>query len=390
MRYLVHKGNSTYDVASKRFFCNLDRRFPNPTTVKLSKANFIASTADTYPTVVYLRSAAIDDLIKLKHTVELTDEAHENPSDTLMVLEETHDVARYRSPGAVTFPVHGHKATSKIDFYFTDNRTVLNGVYTPPLVQGVTDTMMEAHVTADDIIVWLDLDLTNSVLNSSQEQAVIDETVMKIISRAPGGSLQLTAAPDKVKFVALGETHAVTRQGSASWGSISGSAANLPDLDEGNHFLLFKSPADASQLDVLWQSGSLHAFVWGDTIQFKDDTNAYVDTGLVVLDSTDYLLRFKYTALQTQVYLTKLSDLSVEVVIDQGPIQDPDGTNRSFSTAQANMNSYHGSYVHCTEAAASDVGNYLRQKYKGEATVPVVDPNGKDASFFLQLDIDTR
>ena len=45
---------------------------------------------------------------------------------------------------------------------------------------------------------------------------------------------------------------------------------------------------------------------------------------------------------------------------------------------------------HVSAAAADDVRNYLKQKYKGEATVPVVDPDGKDASFFLQLDIDSK
>ena len=73
-----------------------------------SKVNFVASTMDAYPTVVYLRSSKLDDLIKSKHTVELTDQNHENPSDALGVLEETHDVSRYRMAGSIIFPVHGH------------------------------------------------------------------------------------------------------------------------------------------------------------------------------------------------------------------------------------------------------------------------------------------
>ena len=112
MRYLVHSGNSTYDQSTKRYSFNLDRRFPNPTRVRISKINFVASTADTYPTVVYLRSTAVDNLIKTKHTVELTDENHENPSDVLAVLEETHNVARYRQDGTLTFPIHGHMAST--------------------------------------------------------------------------------------------------------------------------------------------------------------------------------------------------------------------------------------------------------------------------------------
>ena len=99
VRYLVHSGNSTYDATQRKFVYNLDRRFPNPTRVKVSKVNYVASTAATYPSVVYLRSTAVDNLIKTKHTVELTDEVHENPSqasDALAVLEETHTVGRCR------------------------------------------------------------------------------------------------------------------------------------------------------------------------------------------------------------------------------------------------------------------------------------------------------
>ena len=105
MRFLVHSGNSTYSATDKKFHFSLDRRFPNPTRLRISKVNYIASTADTYPTVVYLRSVAIDDLTKSKHTVELTEDAHENPSDALAILEETHTTARYRMNGNLTFPV---------------------------------------------------------------------------------------------------------------------------------------------------------------------------------------------------------------------------------------------------------------------------------------------
>ena len=66
VRYLVHSGNSTYDATQRKFVYNLDRRFPNPTRVKVSKANYIATTAATYPNVVYLRSTAVDNLIKTR------------------------------------------------------------------------------------------------------------------------------------------------------------------------------------------------------------------------------------------------------------------------------------------------------------------------------------
>ena len=397
MRYLVNGSNSTYDATTKRFYFNLDRRFPNPTRCRISRANFVASTASGYPNVVYLRSSAMDDLVKSKHTVELTDANHENPSNVLVVLEESHDVARYRQDGAITFALHGHMPTTRFDFYFTDNGTTLNGEYTPPLVPGVTDVMMEAHATADDVVVWIDMAKAGAVLDFSNNQSVIDGVVGKIISRVPGGSLQLNAAggsaQNSLKYVAIGECRGIAQAGAAN-GYAVGSYALNPDLPAGHHFLLFQSLSNANSFDVLFQSGSWHVFVYSGTIQFKNEANAYVDTGITVLDSTDYLLEFEYTADevtgQTQVRLTKLSDDTTIVAADQGPLQDPDGTGRWYSTAQASLGGTLSDYVHCTSQAADDVRNYLKQKYKGEATVPVVDPNGKDAVFQLELDIDIK
>ena len=65
-------------------------------------------------------------------------------------------------------------------------------------------------------------------------------------------------------------------------------------------------------------------------------------------------------------------------------------TQHTISTAQTNLNTRYGTFCHCTTTAAPTLVSYLRQKYINEATTPVVDPNGKDASFFLQLDIDTK
>ena len=389
MRYLLHSSEATYNSTTKKFVYSLDRRIQDPVSIKLTKASFVCSTAAEYPPVVYVRSDGLSRLCKSKHTVALKNEGHEDGTNIIAVLEERHVAGKFSLEELPrVLPVKKHENVTEIDLFFTDNGTVLDGVYTPTEVPGTTDVMMEAHVSSGDIRVWLDLSKDGSVLNNVSEQAALEDSVTKIISRAPGGTLQMnTSGQNKVKFAALGSGRAVARQGTASWGSISGSATNLPDLDEGHHFFLFKSPPDASQLDVLWQSGSLHCFVWSDQIQFKDPQNGYNQTGLVVLDSTDYLLEFDYDAVTCDVHLTKLSDNSTQTAEDQGPIQDPDGTTRSFSTAQTHMQSHHGDYVHCTSAAADDVRAYLKQRYNGEATVPVVDPDGKDASFFLELEI---
>ena len=91
------------------------------------------------------------------------------------------------------------------------------------------------------------------------------------------------------------------------------------------------------------------------------------------------------------LYLTKLSDDTEQVSGDLGMLNDPDALyGRAFSTAQAHMNSIMGDYIHCDLTSGTDVKRYLKQIYRGESTVPVVDPNGRDAQFQLELDIDTK
>ncbi len=395
MKFLVHSSDCAYNTITKRWVCNLAQRFSNPTEFTLVAGSYRCSTADSYPIAVYLRSEALQKLCKTHHSIELA--PHEIISDAFGILRMSDSSDVFHLESRFHFPVHSHLTEQKLDFYFTDNRTLLNGVYTPPMVQGVTDTMMEAHATADDIVVWIDMAQAGAVLDFSNNQSVIDGVVGKIISRVPGGSLQLNAAggsaANSLKYVAIGECRGIAQAGAAN-GYAVGSYALNPDLAAGHHFLLFQSLSNANSFDVLWQSGSLHVFVYSGTIQFKNEANAYVDTGITVLDSTDYLLEFEYTADevtgQTQVRLTKLSDDTTISAADQGPLQDPDGTGRWYSTAQDSLGGTLSDYVHCTSQAADDVRNYLKQKYKGEATVPVVDPNGKDAVFQLELDIDIK
>ena len=90
MRYLVHSEDATFDSTTGKYYFNLDTRIANPTRIRINKATFVAATASSYPQVVYLRSNKISELTRTKHTVELLDEGHENQSDVLAVLAESH------------------------------------------------------------------------------------------------------------------------------------------------------------------------------------------------------------------------------------------------------------------------------------------------------------
>ena len=133
-------------------------------------------------------------------------------------------------------------------------------------------------------------------------------------------------------------------------------------------------------------------FYYSDVLQYKAGSpEVYVSTGLAVLDDTDYLLEVRYTPSGSNWYLMKLSNEVTTSALNLTALRAHDNTQvKMISTAQSHQLGTFSDYVHCVPDAAADVWAYLLQKYKGEATVPVVDPDGKHASFFLQLDIDTK
>ena len=119
-KYLLHSSLANYDATTKVWTFSLDRRISHPRRIRINSAAYIAPTMATYPQVVYLRSSKLSEAVRRKHTVELKDNSHENATDTLCVLHETHTVGRYNmdSQSKRNFAVHSHLPLRKIDFYF--------------------------------------------------------------------------------------------------------------------------------------------------------------------------------------------------------------------------------------------------------------------------------
>ena len=61
--------------------------------------------------------------------MELRSVGHENASNVIATLTETHTRGRYRIVGGQTFPVNPNQSERDIDLYFTDGDTVLDGAY---------------------------------------------------------------------------------------------------------------------------------------------------------------------------------------------------------------------------------------------------------------------
>ena len=155
MRYLLHHTDASYNSVTKKWIVTTDRRVSNPTSIRIASCTFTAATASSYPSVVYMRSDALTQLSRTKHTVELKAVDHEDNSNVIAVLQETHTLGRYATKDAVRFPVHGHTQSTRIDIYFTDGTTIMAG----EVASDSPASGLDADIVAidDDILAWFDM-----------------------------------------------------------------------------------------------------------------------------------------------------------------------------------------------------------------------------------------
>ena len=165
VRYLLHSDNANYDATTKKYTFALDRRIANPRSVRLSKANYQALEASSYPLSVYVRSDAITSLIKTKHAVELTNTNHESGSNCIGALEEGQTAGRYVLRDKDTaHPVHGNKHLRDIDIFFTNNNTLLEDAELPPAYS----TQEQAIIDLSPIF-WIDLENPQTFCQTTAE-----------------------------------------------------------------------------------------------------------------------------------------------------------------------------------------------------------------------------
>ena len=152
-------------------------------------------------------------MISQKHTVILKGSAHENSSDVIAILEETHTRGRYGlKEKDISFPVNPHTVKRSIDIYFTDGTgTKLNG--TADEGQAAADDGSISDIGGSVVLCWFDWDTLSTMLdeNDAAISGTLNDGIMTVQSRSPGStSLIIKNTTEQMKWVALGETHGIT------------------------------------------------------------------------------------------------------------------------------------------------------------------------------------
>ena len=167
VRYQFHSTNAVYDKATRSYTFTLDRRIPNATRFTIRRAGYRVArlAADTvFPHMVYLRSDAIHQNSRTKHTVEATGTGHENASNIIVVLEETVAAGSYQQQGSYSFSLVKTPNLRTIDLTFSSGGAALTG---HEALGGADDAAMNVLRDAGRIVTWYDANVSSTVQDST-------------------------------------------------------------------------------------------------------------------------------------------------------------------------------------------------------------------------------
>ncbi len=408
MRYLLHSGNATYDPTTQKFTFAIDERIQDPVSIRITKASFVAATASSYPSVVYLRSDAISQLCSEKHTVELKSLNHRDGTNIIAVLEERHGKARFSLEEAPrTLRVKKHENVTEIDVYFTDNQTVIDMEATVAAVASGTDSAVEA--LGSDLLAWFDFApaRTLDVAYAPATDATDPVSFLYNRSPAPATLTFLNAYGSEMQLANIGSAKGVTRNG--SWQSFVDSSTPTGDLSESfTAHCLFTTPPAIGTFSYIFDFGPLlKTFFWdGGAIGFKNKAGNNATVPVSLVPSRSYLVSISRRpatidhdgdgVIDGYEFVWRVEDLATETTVTHitEPGNDHPGSEQVWRLGHSSTHFSHvmGPWiVHNSVDAAyqATCQTWLRNRFAG-----IADPEEEvsatcDASFFLELEIKT-
>ena len=407
MKYLLHSSKATYDATTKKWIFDLDQRIHNPTQLRLAKATFTtAGDTSVNPSVVYMRSDALARMISKKHTVELQDANHPNNSNVIATLTETHTRGRYRIIGGQTFPINPNQSERKIDIYFTDGDTILEGeVGSGGGIVDASDSDIED--IGSELLAWFDMAPARvlDVAYATAENA--GDPVSYLYNRSPGPQTltYVSQYGNEFQLANVGSSVGITRNG--SWQSLADSSTPTGALDEiFTVHSLFVTPPVLGTFSYLFDIFMLKLFTWtGGALGYKDNSGNNATINVSLIPGRAYLLTVERRAatqdyngnglIEGYEFYFTVEDLVTDVVVNDTVVQGNNhpGTEQVWRLGSASTHFTHvqGPFIIHNGNNATHIANsqeWLRKKFTGESTSESSETTvSEDATFFAELDI---
>jgi len=413
MRFLLHHEDAVYDSATKTYYFNLDRRISNPTRIRVNKAAYTAATtAGSYPQVVYIRSNALSEMARTKHTVELKGANHENPSNVLCALQEGAILGRYAldDKRMHQFPTHAHLPIRRIDLQFTNNRTALaggtNGVGGGGSNSNVTDATIAAF---NDLTIWIDLDPARTLSAAFATCSALGDLPKHLYSRSPTpAGLILTGNWDfelvnfKTGLLGISRDTDPAQGHGQSLNDSSYPTSTWTQEFQVHH--IWKSGSNYSQTSGLFKLNNYNCYVWpsgNGAINFRNSSGqnetltninwipnrVYLTSIKRVLNvsTSAYEFHWRHEDVEVASVVTETTDAGAAVII---------GTQVGWSLGIQGMYYRHvgGPLLACNGIDQTEYDNsitWLKNWYGVEEEEEEASVSA-NATFFVELDIDTK
>ena len=410
MRYLVHSEDATFDSATGKYMFNLDRRISNPERIRINKATFVAATASTYPQVVYLRSSKISQTVRTKHTVELKDDGHEDGTDVLAVLQESHALGRYQTEPDQkdrwrSFDVHSHVPLRSIDFYFTNNRTLMPGVVQAGGGGGPLGAADDATIEAlSDVVMWLDFSDPTRMLDGSYVQisGTPGDRFHTLQNRFPGtvGLIWSANTYEGMQLAAFGD-NTFGMIGYNNWAAMADNSNNNPIVQAPCSFsAMFQVPPTTTGSALFKNNANFQFDLANNTFSWPDGAGGYdVVQGTSFMPSTRWFFQMQHEIDIDGDGLENVTGLFRNLVTGQEYTQTGTRpayasnafTNWAMSNASGHFEQIQSHIIITNNTDAADlltIKNWMLAKYDVEpAGEEDPAPVTQDASFFVELQV---
>lgn len=405
MRFLVHSEDATFDAATGKYFFNLDRRIADPLRIRVTQAAYTAATQATYPQVVYLRSSKLNQVIRKKHSVHLVDEAHENATDVLCALLETHTIGRYNLQAKnPTFQVQSHIPLRKIDFYFTNNNTILPG---EPASGGggANSAVTDSDIAAiPDLKMWMDM-APGNLLDSAYANAENFGDPVRYIYQNQNSEVNTFTGLGDFDLTEWGSDGARGLSSQVSWQFASESAgSNWLGQEDFAIVFGFRAPVSAlSGTSRIFDFWYIDVYTEQGVFAIKDVNGTRNSTGLTVIPGKDYIVTIRRADDDgdgTYQFYSRAERLDTSVVSTGTPlpIGKPVTQQQAYYLSKANEHfldksgilSYFLFFLGGLDGVnVANAESWIRSKYTGgDTSGQAAASTDTAATFFLELEID--
>ena len=415
MQFLFNKSDATVDSAQK-FNYSLSNRLPNPTRFAVSDVQYTAATTNNMPVCVYLRSQALTNLMRKKHSVQVKEaQRADRQTDVIAVLSETHTQGRFAMKDRNQFLLNPHTWLRDIDFYFTrPDGSIMDNLYTPNAVPGTTLSDLETLYNAGTLKFFADASLASSFTKEDGTQAALNDTVKQWTTRFPDDeSIAFTRSTvDGISLVNFDdEPHVFALTQNDNGGSyeyLLDTEIGFDFPDQGSiHFLWETDSSLAGYERIMKQNHFFDLVLNNGSLSCREAVGGAQHFMIHnIQPSTSYLLELRWTkgAPVGSDHNVSYTLNATKLVVDNNQeysgsatdvVMRSSGSKRYLylSDAQTGLDSKQSSIIMSdspTDQQRAQIKNYLMKTWLNQSTTPEVDPNAVDSNFHITLQITVR